>query len=473
VVMVWTRYRNNPQKYNAFGTSADGSAAMSVLTSTGFCRVNRRRPCLICGKPDWCSYTRDERISICMRVSDGARKINRHGVAIHAHEEDDRRPQKQFRSQTKIVEEVPQSTLAPIELRDFVYSTLIRLSPAANYYGSLIAAEKGLLQRGFSAKDFDNYGGLPPSFDERNRLVRQILKDAQSQFQIPDWLRGVPGFWEDTQGIHMWKPTDYRAPRLLIPVRDAEGRIQACQMRCPGTKKKGLRYCWLSSAGMPYGTGSGSPLHFTFRLSDLAKGEPIVIVEGALKADALYALRPDLHIVATAGVSANHEALIELTRGRRVLIAFDSDYHSNAAVCLRLASLIMGRWRSERTLASTRVAVWDHNWKGIDDAVLHHSSINFIGVSDWFTQLRPNFKNKVMELWKGIGTIAENDSESSAKSALIKVPSHALADHIARLPIGKLPQKNLMAPALPGGVRRSLQPIANNQSVDKWLLKLV
>ncbi|MBS1789704.1 MAG: hypothetical protein JST85_18410 [Acidobacteria bacterium] len=336
-------------------------------------------------------------------MSDGARKINRHGGAIYDHEEDESQTRRAIRIQTKIVEEFPQSPLAPIELRDFVYSTLIRLSPAANYYRSLIAAEKGLLPRGFMARDFENYGGLPPSFDERNRLVRQLLKEGKRQFQTPDWLRGVPGFWEDTLGVHLWKPTDFYAPRLLIPVRDAQGRIQACQMRCPSAKKKGLRYCWLSSAGMPHGIGSGSPLHFTFQLSDCADGEPIVIVEGALKTDALFALRPDLHIVATAGVSANHEALIELTRGQLVLIAFDQDYYNNDAVCLRLAALIAGRWRSEGTLATTRVAVWDRKWKGIDDAVLRGASIKFIGISSWFSQLTPDFKGKVVQMWRSLG----------------------------------------------------------------------
>jgi hypothetical protein len=57
---------------------------MLTSTSNVFGRVNRRRPCRICGKPDWRSYVRcdGERISICMRVSDGARKINCHGGAI-------------------------------------------------------------------------------------------------------------------------------------------------------------------------------------------------------------------------------------------------------------------------------------------------------------------------------------------------------------------------------------------------------
>jgi hypothetical protein len=57
--------------------NAAGSGAMPTSTSKVFCRVDRRRPCRICGKPDWRSYTRDgERISICMRVNDGrARSI--------------------------------------------------------------------------------------------------------------------------------------------------------------------------------------------------------------------------------------------------------------------------------------------------------------------------------------------------------------------------------------------------------------
>lgn len=330
-----------------------------------------------------------------MRVSEGAHKINRQGGAIFVHDDGEGQGAATLRIQKNFADDVPQSALAPIDLRDRVYSTLIRLSPATNYFEWLIAGEKGLLARGFKAEHLDNYGGLPASIEESDRLVRLLAKAGKSWLHKPDLMQGVPGFWKDASGIHLWKPMNYRAPRLLIPVRDESGRIQACQMRSPAVKKKGLRYCWLSSSGLPFGAGSGSPLHFTFRQSVLTEGVTIVIVEGSLKADALFALRPDLHIVATAGVSANHEALIELTRGRRVLIAFDQDYHSNAAVCSRLASLIMGRWLSEETLASTRVAVWDRREKGIDDAVLRKLPITSISVQSWFHQLSQDFQQKV------------------------------------------------------------------------------
>jgi hypothetical protein len=300
-------------------------------------------------------------------------------------------------AKTKPAENVPQSPLAPIELRDFVYSTLIRLRPAVNYFEWLIAGEKGLLARGFSERHLANYGGLPSLFGERELLVRRLLKFEKGL--TPDSLLGVPGFWKDAHGIHLWKPTDYRTPRLLIPVRDEQRRIQACQMRSPTVKRKGLRYCWLSSSGLPFGAGSGSSLHFTFRSSNFTDNKTIVIVEGALKADALFVLRPYLHIVATAGVSANHEALIKLTRGRRVLIAFDQDYLTNAAVCLRLAALITDRRRSEGTLANTRIAVWDRRAKGIDDAVLQKLPITSISIQRWFRQLSQDFQQKVQLLW--------------------------------------------------------------------------
>ena len=120
---------------------------MPTSNSKVFCRVNRRRPCRICGKPDWRSYVRDgERISICMRVSDGARKINRHGGAIFIH--DDWREEKGI--EVRVAADIPQSPIAPVKVRDFVYGRLINLSPATLYPGALIVGEKGLLARGLT-----------------------------------------------------------------------------------------------------------------------------------------------------------------------------------------------------------------------------------------------------------------------------------------------------------------------------------
>jgi hypothetical protein len=367
---------------------------MPTPTSNVFGRANRRRPCRICGKPDWCSYIRrdSERISICMRVSDGARKINIHGGAIFIH--DDWREEKGLDG--RAVANIPQWPIAPIEIRDFVYGRLIDLSPASLYPSALIAGEKGLLARGFDERHFGNYGGLPADSRERDRIARLLRQEINDHFPGTGSLLGVPGFWKDGRETHLWKPKDYLWPRLLIPVRDGTGRIQACQMRLPFAAKDGLRYLWLSSSDLPHGTGSGSPLHFKFRLTDLPYDARIVIVEGVLKADVLYALRPELYIVATPCVTANHGALVELTHGRPVLLAFDQDFYTNEAVCLHLTALIARRLRRERALATTRIALWDSRVKGIDDAAVRNLPITSISVQRWLDRLSPRFRQIAM-----------------------------------------------------------------------------
>ena len=37
-------------------------------------RVNRRNPCPVCGKPDWCLVAEDGSAAICPRTPDGAVK---------------------------------------------------------------------------------------------------------------------------------------------------------------------------------------------------------------------------------------------------------------------------------------------------------------------------------------------------------------------------------------------------------------
>jgi hypothetical protein len=327
-----------------------------------------------------------------MRVSDGARKINRHGGAIFIHEDwrEDWRKGRAIGAHSNT--DIPQSPIAPVEVRDFVYGRLIDLCPATLYPGALIAGEKGLLARGLSECHFGNYGGLPADSRDRDRIARLLLQEMDDHFPGSGSLRGVPGFWKERNGVHLWKQKDYLAPRLLIPVRDGWGRIQACQMRLPFTAKKGLRYLWFSSSDLPNGTGSGSPLHFKFRLADLPRDVWIVIVEGVLKADVLSALRPELYIVATPCVTANHSALVELTHGRLVWLGFDQDHYSNETVCSHLASLIARRLRRERTLETTRIASWEPQVKGIDDAAVRNLPITSISVQRWLDRLSARFR---------------------------------------------------------------------------------
>ena len=114
---------------------------MQTAISTVFSRVTKRRPCLICGKPDWCVYVRDESLSVCMRVGEGARKINRHGGAIHLHN-GERQSLSPIAHALYTCASEPQSPIAPIEFRNRVYRSLIRLSPATHYHGALISGAR-------------------------------------------------------------------------------------------------------------------------------------------------------------------------------------------------------------------------------------------------------------------------------------------------------------------------------------------
>ncbi|MFL6335471.1 MAG: hypothetical protein ACJ754_19340, partial [Pyrinomonadaceae bacterium] len=44
--------------------------------------VKRERPCRICGKTDWCSYSLNEEVSCCARENKGADYVSRQGWGI-------------------------------------------------------------------------------------------------------------------------------------------------------------------------------------------------------------------------------------------------------------------------------------------------------------------------------------------------------------------------------------------------------
>src|SRR5262245_57200951 len=122
-----------------------------------------------------------------MRVNDGARKINLHGGAIFIHND----WYKESTTNLHGVTDIPQSPIAPIEIRDFVYGKLIELSPAKLYPGTLIAGEKGLLARGLSEHHFGNYGGLPADSRGRDRIARLLLQEVYGRYPITVTLRGI------------------------------------------------------------------------------------------------------------------------------------------------------------------------------------------------------------------------------------------------------------------------------------------
>lgn len=368
-------------------------------------RVTRARPCLICGKPDWCSRAKDGSISFCARVTAGADRLSRKdgwGVFYHdrslleRNQNDFIRPTRPTKSESV--------SLAPLEIRDFIYTSLFRLSPA-RHYEVLITGNKGLAERGLI--DFDNYGSLPASFSERKELARRLrslLNENFPRFMLENsyGLAAVPGFWFDESGdACLWQDKNYRQPMLLVPYRSPHGKIQACQIRITGNLAiKTKRYYWMSNPNRN-SAGSGTPIHFAdwenFG-SDIPQSR-ILITEGALKADVVRRYLPEYAALATGGVSCAHETLVSLTRGKNVFLAFDNDYRFNKSVFRQIARFIQ-TFSQELGLPfldchSLHFLEWDDRYKGIDDALLGTTEITAYPLRLWLNRL-PSYQ--IMEL---------------------------------------------------------------------------
>jgi hypothetical protein len=385
--------------------------ARPPLVSNGFRKVTTKRPCRICHKPDWCGYATDERTSICMRVSDGAKGTARNGGNIHVH--NGVPPANTPRNKTKPAP--PSIEIAPIEIRDAVYREFIRISAAQKYYPHLVDGPDGLLSRGLLEREIHNYGALPPTQKERAQLARQLRKFVIDR--LPEYGRrysyagvvGIPGFWQDVNGIvQLWKPREYKMPMLVIPYKDNRGHIQACQLRLhKGDIPEGeKRYRWLASPFERRGSSSGTPIHFTFKPSTLSHGKTVVITEGALKAETLVSLRPQVRAIATSGVSCSHAEIIEAACTYNALIAFDSDHKTNPAVCRQLARLIAAREQdaSSRNLSTTTRIVYWEGYKGIDDAA-KAANVTFttLSIPEWFATLKGDPIDEVNKVWNEIG----------------------------------------------------------------------
>jgi hypothetical protein len=219
------------------------------MISVGFERVSKKRPCRICGKPTYCGFSRDEGI----RISAGSRGLSRNGGNIHVHPEI---PFITIRPTTKRL--ISQSVQpACLEIRDAAFQELIRISPASNYMQELVSGPAGLLSRGLLEEDVRRYGALPRTKQQR-AVLAAILNDyvcthfpEYAKFHSGAGVIGVPGFWQEQSGrVHIWKPRNYLMPLLVVPYKDANGLIQACQIRLQANdiSSHEKRYCWLSAA---------------------------------------------------------------------------------------------------------------------------------------------------------------------------------------------------------------------------------
>ena len=152
-------------------------------------------------------------------------------------------------------------------------------------------------------------------------------------------------------------------------------------------------------------SGSGTPLHFaswkTFGKSNLDK--PLLITEGALKADVAARFLPEFYSLASSGVGCSHELIVNLSRGKSIYLAFDNDYQENPAVLRQIAGLLKLRFESnteKEIQTSTKILTWSRTEKGIDDALAKNQKISEMTVPDWVSWLDEKCRETLRKVWE-------------------------------------------------------------------------
>lgn len=227
-----------------------------------------------------------------------------------------------------------------------VYTRLLEVLPLSTKHRDDLLA-RGLKARGVAR---GGYGTLRSYSDEAVKILRAEF-GAQR-------LRDVPGFIATPNGVALAPYTD----GLVIPVRDAAGRVVALKIR-RDTRRSRAKYQYLSSS--KYG---GQPAFSACHVPLLTKRSTVVrITEGELKADVAGSISGTFTI-SVPGISAwrgaidtLHELEMAITE---VLVAFDAEPHKPQVQQAR--SLLVNELLKEGY--RVKLETWDpERGKGIDD----------------------------------------------------------------------------------------------------------
>lgn len=352
-----------------------------------FARVSKKSKCQICGKPDWCTYTKDGELAVCMRVSAGSVKTARDGGYIHV-----LNPQTFNRTSAVSApaysergncgKDKPAVKRADTDRLHEIYTFLLdECLFLTQNHGDHLLYERGLSDHTITV---NLYASVPPKFDSAKKTgnIGNVLEDEGRKLELTavsetlreefgDRLRGVPGFYKDENDLwHLRQmPSGF-----FVPYRDIKGRIVGLQIRQEGNVEN--KYIWLSTnpetdPKFKEGTSSGAPIHYA-HFWGCGADTSIIITEGALKADRIFEFSGET-CVAIAGITAvNFQNLADelktnLPELREVIIAYDADWRENDNVRRAIVRL-------ERTLRKngfqTQVAKWDiSKGKGLDDVL--------------------------------------------------------------------------------------------------------
>lgn len=329
-------------------------------------------PCPICLRSGWCQ-TRPgadgETIVMCRRadrhptLGEGHHKIDRAGVEYWTFRlpaglaESQPQPRPKKAASTTGPKKKQRAAVAPADVLNTVYQHLLaNLGLSADH-------RDNLLRRGLPDGEIDRRGYASTRSPARRReVIKGMLTEGVATAAD---LAGVPGFRRTYRGWEF-----HSAPGLLIPIRDAGGRIVGLQVRVDSPGRSG-KYLWASSARWG-GPSPGTPIHHPLPIerADLATDPTTLlrITEGGLKADVATALSG----VLTLGMPGAHFGQAAATAARRlgrpiVVVAYDRDAWTNEHVGRALKATV-------HALTAVGLGAVLETWpeaagKGVDDCL--------------------------------------------------------------------------------------------------------
>lgn len=323
-----------------------------------FIRVNKKNRCQICGNDAWCGVSSDGKFAVCMRVKSPKPSKNGGWTHVLIDEEIAAKQQRPKPAPAAITTATVKQRTAD-ELNEIYREFLRCIEITDNHLAELKA--RGL---GLTDVYLHNYKSMPAQTWAK-ALCRHLSQDFD--------LRNVPGFYYRN---FAWHFVDYfNATGYLIPIRNAEHKIVALQLRRDGDAKP--KYMMISSSDKPRGASSGTPPHFAFLGIPGARSSfrEIIVTEGALKANiiAAYAEMPTVGLV---GVGCFDETFPQMLKSAfpnldGVFVAFDMDASVNDAVRAQRDRLVL---TLEKINLRTEILSWNPVYKGFDDYLVNKAN---------------------------------------------------------------------------------------------------